>query len=65
MKNNPIANYFVGSWSELKRVSWPTKKEILNHTIIVLVSVTTALLIASAIDYSLAILIQYIVNSKS
>lgn len=32
-----IAKGFKNMWHELKKVSWPTRKELLNYTVIVLV----------------------------
>ena len=32
-----IAKSFKNMWHELKKVSWPTRKELLNYTLIVLV----------------------------
>ena len=65
MKNNIIFNYFQGVWSELKKVSWPTRNEVINHTIIVIVSAAIATLITAALDYSLSQLIQYLVQNKA
>ncbi|MDD4088402.1 MAG: preprotein translocase subunit SecE [Tissierellia bacterium] len=39
-----VRNYFKGVRSELKKVNWPTKKELTNYTIVVL-STTLALTI--------------------
>ena len=30
-----VKNYFKGVRSELKKVNWPTKKELTNYTIVV------------------------------
>lgn len=32
-----IGRAFSGMWHELKKVSWPTRKQLLNYTILVLV----------------------------
>lgn len=64
MKNNKIINYFISSWSELKKVSWPSKKEVFNHTIIVVISATAAIIITGAIDLGLTKLVQYIVQNR-
>ena len=32
-----IAGFFKGIFSELKKVSWPTKKQVVNNTLSVLV----------------------------
>jgi len=62
MKNNFLTNYFKGAWNELKKVSWPTRNDVLNHTIIVIISVLIATAIVAALDYGLSYLVQYIVE---
>jgi len=64
LKNNFITNYLVGSWSEIKKVSWPKKEEVVNHTIIVLISCAVAIAITSAIDLGLTYIVQYIVERR-
>ena len=32
-----IRNYFIESWSELKKVTWPTREHVRNLTILVFV----------------------------
>ncbi len=64
MKNNIIYNYFSGVWLELKKVSWPTRKEVINHTIIVIVSAAIATAITAALDFGLSKLIQFLVENK-
>ena len=61
---NPILSYLKGVWSELKKVSWPTRQEVINHTVIVVVSIALAIAITSAIDYGLTTLVQYLVTNK-
>jgi preprotein translocase subunit SecE len=60
-----IVDYLVGAWEELKRVSWPSRKDVLNHTVIVITSLIIAIGITSAIDYGLTFLIQLLVQNKS
>ncbi|MBO7209000.1 MAG: preprotein translocase subunit SecE [Clostridia bacterium] len=38
-KTNKVANYFKEVKSELKKVAWPTFKQVRNNTVIVLVCV--------------------------
>ena len=64
LKNNFIVNYLVGSWSEIKKVSWPKNSDVLNHTIIVLISCAIAVAVTSAIDYGLTYMVQYIVERR-
>jgi preprotein translocase subunit SecE len=44
VSQNRIVNYLQETWFELKKVSWPTRSEAINLTLIV-VSVTTFLAI--------------------
>lgn len=61
---NSILSYFKGVWSELKKVTWPTRQEVINHTAIVIASIALAIAITSAIDYGLTTLVQYLVTNK-
>jgi len=36
LKENRLVKYILESKAELKKVAWPTKKETLKHTIIVI-----------------------------
>lgn len=62
MRNNIIVRYIVGSWVELTKVKWPTRKEIINNTAIVIVSVGIATAITGAVDFGLSTLVQLLVN---
>jgi preprotein translocase subunit SecE len=64
MKNSLLIGYFKGVWVELKKVSWPTGKEVINHTIIVLVSAAIAIALTSAIDFGLTKVIEYLVQNR-
>ncbi|MFN8015685.1 MAG: preprotein translocase subunit SecE [Acidimicrobiia bacterium] len=46
-----IIEFFKGSWKELKKVSWPTSREVVNSTIIVLVCVILVTLLVLGVDY--------------
>lgn len=60
--NNFLVRYFIESWNELKKVTWPTQKEIINHTIIVLASVIIAMGVTATLDYGLSFLVQLVVE---
>ena len=52
---NKLIQYFRDSKIELKKVTWPTKKEAINHTLIVIgISIAMAIFLGS-IDYFLTI----------
>jgi preprotein translocase SecE subunit len=64
LKNNSIVKYIVSSYQELKKVSWPTGKTILNHTLIVVISSAIAIAITSAVDYGLTSLVEYFIENR-
>jgi len=46
-----IKNYFVSSYAEMKKVSWPSKKQTTNYSLLVIgLSVGMAIFFA-ALDY--------------
>lgn len=61
-KENALVRYLIDSKAELKKVTWPTRKETINATIVVVaVSVGTALFL-SLLDYGLSTGLQYLVK---
>jgi len=50
-KENRIINFFKGAKSELKKVSWPTKKELRNYTAIVIVVVAIITVLIWGLDF--------------
>jgi len=62
MKNNFLIRYFRESWLELGKVKWPTRKDTINNTLIVIVSVSIATAITAALDYGLSTLVRYLVE---
>lgn len=59
-----IINFFIGSYEELKKVVWPTRKEVTNHTVIVIVSIIVGMALIALIDAGLKNLILYLLSSK-
>ncbi|OGH93819.1 MAG: preprotein translocase subunit SecE [Candidatus Magasanikbacteria bacterium RIFOXYD2_FULL_41_14] len=59
---NSIKNYFIGSYAEMKKVSWPTKKQLTTYSILVVaLSVGVAIFFAIA-DYILNLGIEQLIN---
>ena len=56
-----IQNFFTGSFEELKKVVWPSRKEVTSHTIIVIISIGVSMAIIAAIDFGLFSLIQWLI----
>jgi len=50
-KENGIIGFFKGAKSELKKVSWPTKKELRNYTVIVIVVVAIITILIWGLDF--------------
>jgi preprotein translocase subunit SecE len=49
-KNNPFALFYRETVGELRKVSWPSRDEAMNLTMIVLVVLTGMALVLGAID---------------
>jgi preprotein translocase subunit SecE len=57
---NAIQKYFRGVVSELKKVSWPTRKELTNSTAVVVVTIVIFAVIIGIIDFGLGSLLELI-----
>ena len=51
-------SFFADSWSELKKVKWPSRKELVSYTIVVLLTVLFVTLYFYVIDLGLSELIE-------
>ena len=62
---NPIkgmTDYILGARQELKKVVWPSKKEITQHTTMVIaISLGVALFLGVVIDYTLTFVLKFII----
>ncbi|MCL5407448.1 MAG: preprotein translocase subunit SecE [Patescibacteria group bacterium] len=56
-----ITNYFVSSYEELKKVIWPSQKEIISHTTIVVFSILISMGIIAALDFGLFSLLEILI----
>jgi preprotein translocase subunit SecE len=64
MKNNKLVKYVIDSYQELKKVTWPTRKQLIRDTAIVVISATIATAILALIDLGLSSALQYLVSIK-
>jgi preprotein translocase subunit SecE len=53
-----IVDYFRSSLEELRKVVWPSRKQVLNYTLIIFVAVVIATVIVAALDAGLSFLVQ-------
>jgi preprotein translocase subunit SecE len=58
---NKLITYLKDSQIELKKVVWPTKKQVTNHTLLVIGFVLTMAIFLGAIDFGLNKLISSII----
>ena len=54
-----ISRFFSDMKGEAKRVVWPTKKQVINNTLIVIGFVVIAALFIAGIDSILSLLVQF------
>ncbi|WP_326908348.1 preprotein translocase subunit SecE [Sedimentibacter sp. MB31-C6] len=56
-----VKSYFRGVKSELRKVNWPTKKELTNYTVVVLVTTLAMTLVIWGLDLVFENLVALIV----
>ena len=57
-----IGKSFKNMWHELKKVTWPTKKELINYSVVVFVFMVVMGIIIGVIDYGAGALVDLIVK---
>ncbi len=57
-----INKYFQGVVSETKKVTWPTKKQVIDYTVVVIVAVGAIMIFFGSIDFGLTKLLEYVVS---
>ncbi|HUC91427.1 MAG TPA: preprotein translocase subunit SecE [Paenibacillus sp.] len=53
--------FFADSWAELKKVRWPSRKELTSYTIVVLVTIALVTIYFWLLDIGISSLIELIV----
>lgn len=51
LRDSRVARYFRETWYELKKVSWPTRAEALNLTLMVIVMTSFLSIVLSLMDW--------------
>jgi preprotein translocase subunit SecE len=51
LRDNRLVGYFRETWFELKKVSWPSRREGFNMTLMVIVVTTFLSIILAVIDF--------------
>lgn len=61
-KPGRVKGFFKGVWSELKKVHWPSKKQLVTYTGVVILAVVAMALVISLYDWIVSSLIQLILG---
>lgn len=61
---NAITNYIKSSIEEMKKVTWPTRKETYNYTLLVILISLGVAAFLGACDYIFSWLLQIALNAK-
>jgi preprotein translocase subunit SecE len=57
-----VSKYFRGVWSELKKVHWPNRSQVISYTSVVIVAVILVAIMIWIIDSILSFLLSYILS---
>ena len=61
---NKFINYIKASIEEMKKVTWPSKKETYNYTMLVIAISVGVAAFLGALDYIFSWLLQLAINAK-
>ena len=59
---NKLATYVKGSYAEMKKVTWPTKKEVQNYTYLVIGASLAMAAFLGALDFVFSIGLDFLVK---
>ena len=54
-------SFFADSWAELKKVRWPSRKELTSYTVVVLVTIILVTIYFWVLDIGISELVELIV----
>lgn len=61
-KRRTPARYFKDMWSELKKVTWPTKKDLISYTLAVIAFIVVMAIVTGLFDLGLGALFNLAVK---
>ena len=53
-------SFFSDSWTELKKVKWPNRKELTSYTIVVMATVVVVTIYFAILDYGISELVRLV-----
>ena len=57
-----IGRFFMNMKHEMKKVTWPTKKDMVNYSLVVFAFVVVMLVIIGVFDFGASSLVSWLVN---
>ena len=61
-KTNKAMKFFRETKSELKKVSWPSKSQLINNTVVILSFIVVATLVLSLLDVGFQKLLAFVIK---
>ena len=61
-KTNKALKFFRETKSELKKVSWPSKSQLINNAVVILVFIVIATLVLSLLDVGFQKLLSFVIK---
>ncbi|TSC94543.1 MAG: hypothetical protein Athens101428_250 [Candidatus Berkelbacteria bacterium Athens1014_28] len=65
LKRNKLFKYFLDSYLELRKVTWPKRERLIRDTAIVIISAVAFTAIIGAIDFGLFLALEYFIQTRS
>lgn len=59
---NAIKEYFQGAYAEMKKVTWPTKNQTINYSILVIAMSLGVALLFMVLDYVFNLGVEQLIN---
>ena len=61
-KRRTPARFFKDMWSELKKVTWPSKKDLISYTLAVIVFIIVMAIVTGIFDFGLGELFRLLIR---
>ncbi len=57
-----MKDYFHGAYSEARKVTWPTRKQTINYSLLVIALTVTMAIMFAVVDYALNLGVEQIIK---
>jgi preprotein translocase subunit SecE len=57
-----VGNFFRDSWTELKKVRWPNRKELVNYTLVVIATVVFISVFFAVVDLGISEILRMVLG---